>query len=71
MKFLQIAPVDECGDNEIVFKTCQSSSRNDCGCSAVTKADCRVGCMCKDGYCRKDRTSPCVPRNCQHPVYRA
>ncbi|CAG9811841.1 unnamed protein product [Chironomus riparius] len=58
----------ECGPNEDVFD-CQSSSRNDCGCSMIAKADCVTGCMCKNGYCRKSYNEPCEKRSCQHPYY--
>ena len=46
--------------NEQFFKGCQSSSRENCVESFIMTADCRQGCMCKDGYCRKN--GKCVKR---------
>ncbi|KAG5669661.1 hypothetical protein PVAND_017544 [Polypedilum vanderplanki] len=53
--------------NEYYFKGCESGSRERCPCSKRTTFDCRKGCMCKNGYCRKE--GKCVPRDCEHPIY--
>ncbi|KAG5669337.1 hypothetical protein PVAND_017225 [Polypedilum vanderplanki] len=58
----------QCGENEAWFD-CESSSRNDCGCAGIAKADCIIGCMCKNGYCRDSWSSPCKKRECAHPFY--
>ncbi|XP_070505210.1 zonadhesin-like [Chironomus tepperi] len=49
--------------NEVFLTGCQSGSRENCERSAIATGDCRQGCMCKDGYCR--RNGKCVPR--RHP----
>ncbi|CAG9811838.1 unnamed protein product [Chironomus riparius] len=59
----------ECGNNESFFNQCQSSTRNSCDCSDTLRRDCRLGCMCNIGYCRKDFSSSCVQRSCQHPYF--
>ncbi|KAL7013389.1 hypothetical protein ACKWTF_015367 [Chironomus riparius] len=52
--------------NEAFF-TCESSSRESCECFEGSLDDCRLGCMCKNGFCRKNGV--CVRRDCQHPYY--
>ncbi|KAG5669283.1 hypothetical protein PVAND_017173 [Polypedilum vanderplanki] len=62
----------QCGENELYFDSdgCESGSRDSCYCSQFTTDDCRWGCMCKNGYCRKNGyNSPCEKRDCVHPVY--
>ncbi|XP_070505211.1 zonadhesin-like [Chironomus tepperi] len=50
------------GRQNEAFYSCESSSRDICGCNLGTFDDCRQGCMCKDGFCRQNGV--CVPRNC-------
>ncbi|KAL7013384.1 hypothetical protein ACKWTF_015364 [Chironomus riparius] len=47
--------------NEVFFTGCEPSSRENCNISGgISTGDCRQGCMCQDGYCR--RNGRCVPR---------
>ncbi|KAG5669279.1 hypothetical protein PVAND_017169 [Polypedilum vanderplanki] len=57
----------DCGENEQFFKECESSTRDECPCENFAKRDCRTGCMCKNGFCKKDGV--CVKRDCVHPLY--
>lgn len=53
-------------ENEAFYQF-ESSSRDNCACTEWLRRDARTGCMCKNGFCRKD--GKCVKRDCEHPVY--
>ncbi|KAG5669277.1 hypothetical protein PVAND_017167 [Polypedilum vanderplanki] len=59
--------LDCVGKKNQAFFTCESGSRDSCGCSPFTTLDCRTGCMCKNGYCKKN--GECVPRDCKGSPY--
>lgn len=61
--YIECKNMDCVGRSNEAFFSCESGSRESCGCTPLVTLDCRTGCQCKNGYCRTD--DKCVKRECK------